>query len=150
MAFLEAQRLCKLKYPCTGLSLTHADGRKILGFPRAWQKATHETSLTHYVTQEDNALAILTGDKSDILALDVDLAKPDDLAVGRVDGASLFDELVQSHGLPSEVPISQTATGGRHVLFSLTKSLSAGLHTAKNQTKLVVDGRESTLDVRSV
>lgn len=60
-----------------------------------------------------------------------------------------MEELLQKHGpLPESTPVSQTATGGRHYLFSLSGSLAAGLESARNATKLHIDGQEATWDVR--
>ena len=144
----EAQRLAQMRYPCTGLMLTCDKGQKHLAFPKYWQKAQVDTCVAEFLRSDDNALALLTGDKSDIIALNVDVAKQEDIRLGRADGMQLFKDLIDKHGLPASTPVSQTATGGLHYIFSLSKSLAAGLEKASNQTKLQVDGQESTLDIR--
>eukprot|EP00891_Asterochloris_glomerata_P005824 jgi/Astpho2/5824/fgenesh1_pg.00080_%23_73_t len=97
---------------------------------------------------DDNALALLTGDKSDIFALDVDVAKAEDLRLGRHDGVDAIEKLINENGIPPHTPISLTPSGGKHYLFSISKSLAKGLERASNQTKLVLEGKETTIDIR--
>ena len=148
MVFPEAQRLSKTGYPCTGLILKYESGQKKLYFPKRWQKAQPDTCLTDFMRPDDNALALLTGNKSDIFALDADVAKAEDLRLGRLDGVQVMEALINKNGIPTNTPVASTPSGGKHYLFSISKSLAQGLEKATNQTKLVLDGNETTIDIR--
>ena len=119
--------------------------KKELEFPyKSWQKATTDAPL---VENCYNGLAIVTGAASDVLAIDTDRLKPgeDDC----VDGIAHFDRLVQQLGLPDGVVVAETGSGGRHYLFSYSKSLQAGLGAdVTGKSKLVLQGVRATIDSR--
>ena len=103
--------------------LTCDKGQKHLAFPKYWQKAQVDTCVAEFLRSDDNALALLTGDKSDIIALDVDVAKQEDVRLGRADGMQVFKDLIDKHGLPASTPVSQTATGGLHYISRSPRAL---------------------------
>lgn len=145
----EAQRLRRCNLACTGISLfmTSAGKKHLVPKPR-WQKTTHGNCLTEVVSEGDNALMLNTGDHSDIVALDLDVPKSDDVAAGRLDGLAIMQELFKKHGFHKSTPIQITGSGGQHVLFSLSKRLEHGLLSAKNATKVKIGGTETTIDIR--
>lgn len=144
----EAKRLQQLDFACAGICITGGTtSKKLSSFPSGWQKSQPETCMD-YFSDNHNGLILCTGEHSDIIALDLDKLKPDDEIAGRTDGLKLMHELIDHHGFPQHVPIQQTGSGGEHMLFSLSKSLEQGLNKAKNQTKLKVDGKETTIDIR--
>lgn len=140
-------KLQKHGFACVGLTIAHGQNGKRLGFHSGWQKAKAER-CEEYFTEGDNAVAIVTGDASDTIVIDVDKAKEADLQAGRRDGLQLMDILIAQHGLPSATPVQQTGSGGRHYFFSLSESLSAGLKSAQNRTKLMFDNQATTIDIR--
>lgn len=144
----EARKLQDLGFACAGVCVTAGPkGKRLSAFPQGWQKSKPETCMD-YFSESHNGLILCTGEHSDILALDVDVPKPDDLAAGRLDGLKVIESLIDQHGLPAHVPVQQTGSGGQHLLFSLSGSLQEGLNNSKNQTKLRVDGKETTIDIR--
>lgn len=124
-----------------------ATGKQLSAFASGWQKARPDTSMDFF-TQSNNGLVLCTGEHSDIIALDLDKPKPDDAAAGRLDGIQLMHALIEQHGPILGAPVQRTGSGGEHILFSLSSSLEHGLLKAKNQTKLRVDGKETTIDIR--
>lgn len=145
----EAQRLSKLGYACAGLRVSGtATGKKLSGWQPGWQRSTSDTCM-EYFNDSCNGLVLCTGEHSDVLALDLDRLKPDDAAAGYSDGLELMHSLLQQHEPLQGVPIQVTGSGGEHMLFSLSKSLEAGLDNPKNQTKLRVDGKVATIDIRA-
>ena len=148
MLWHEACNLRRNNYTVVGLTIRAGPHGKKLGFHSGWAKATPDTCLEHFHVEGDNALALVTGDASDLFVVDADLAKPDDVEGGRIDGFQLMETLIAEHGLPPNTPVQRTGTGGRHFLFSLSRSLQAGLHRAKNDTKISYKGQQTTIDVR--
>lgn len=130
----EASRLHAAGYTVVGLRLAFdvAADRKRLFMKPAWQAARRDTCLDSFIGKDDDALAIVTGDASDVLAVDVDQLKSKDLEQGLRDG----NLVVEQHGFGDDMPpTAETASGGRHYLFSLSKSLQAGLLSAQNAAK---------------
>ena len=142
----EAARLHAAGYTVVGLRLTYdaVTARKRLHHKQAWQTAVHESCMTAFLATDDDALAVVTGDPSDLLAVDLDRPKAKDIAQGTGDAVAVVQELIDRHGLDASTPMARTASGGQHLLFSLSKSLAAGLSSAKNGSKLA----GLTLDTR--
>ena len=70
----EASRLASIKIATTGLTISFQDGKKKLGFPRGWQQAHSDTCITTLFEKQHTGLALVTGDGSDVLAVDLDVA----------------------------------------------------------------------------
>ena len=68
----EGVRLQKLKYTTTGccLNWNSKTGKKSLNYPRSWQHSTHETCVDNNFGAGYTALALVTGDSSDIFVID--------------------------------------------------------------------------------
>ena len=143
----EASRLASIKVATTGLTISFQDGKKKLGFPRGWQQAHADTCITTLFEKQHTGLALVTGDGSDVLAVDLDVAKQKDVDRNIADGMLLWSDLLNKHGeLPACTPIQETGSGGRHILFSLSGSLSAV--SAKSRAKIMVNGQDCSIDVR--
>ena len=143
----EASRLHADGFTVMGLRMGYnaATGKKRPYFKLAWQTAVHETCLDTFFGKDDDALAIITGDQSDLLVVDLDRPKPKDLQLGLSDAVEAIDSLIEQYGLHSSVPTADTASGGRHYFFSLSKSLADGLLSAHNSSKCA----GLTLDTRA-
>lgn len=110
-----------------------------------WQRATHNSAL-EFCSDEHNAICIVTG-ASDAIVVDADILKPEE--DGKyTDGMQLMQDLIEQHGLPCNTPIQVTGSGGKHYLFSLSKSMQAGLVAVNNRAKIRFDGKRTTIDVR--
>ncbi|KAJ2655057.1 hypothetical protein IWW48_005744 [Coemansia sp. RSA 1200] len=133
-------------YVPTGIVLRwDGDNSRKRMYPKPmWASATIET-CRQYIDCYDNGLMLLTGESSDIVVIDCDKQKPDDIAAGIYDGIAIF-----SSKLPAvnNIPKQKTASGGVHYFFSLSKSIRNGLTSMRNQSKLVIDGKPTTVDVR--
>ena len=143
----EARSLKGRGFASVGISISQGPRGKSIRFKSGWQKATVDDHMD-FLDKADNGLALNTGDQSDLIVLDVDLAKPDDLAQGRLDGHALMESLLQLHGLDPDTPVQVTGSGGMHLLFGLSESLRLGLHSSKNAAKVRYEGQETTIDVR--
>ena len=146
----ESVRLQKLKYATTGCCLTwnSRTNKKSLSYPRSWQHSTYESCVDNNFGAGYTALALVTGDASDIFVVDLDGPKPSDVALGVADGREVFAKLCETHGGLDHVPCQRTGNDGRHFFFSLSKTLMAGLQSAKNRSKIKVDARPTTIDTR--
>ena len=120
-----------------------AKDRKEIEFPqRAWQNC----KAGQCVLRGQNGLAIVTGKASDVLAIDIDHPKDGEQ---EVDGMEYWDKVVEEHGLPGNVMVAQTGSGGKHYLFSYSKSLEAGLREdVTGQSKLTIQQVKTTIDSR--
>ena len=143
----EARKLQQRNFACAGISIWGGATRKEFSFLKGWQKSQPETSLD-FIADSHNGLILCTGVQSDVIAVDLDKLKPEDAEAGRLDGIKLIHGLIEQHGLPKHVPVQRSGTGGEHLLFSLSKSLQQGLRSPKNQMKIKVDGKGTTIDIR--
>ena len=143
----EATRLQAAGYCVMGVDLAFdpATGKKRPRFKTNWQHSRSDTCLQTMFTQDDNAMAIVTGDSSDVLAVDLDVPKPKDIEQGLGNALEVVKDLIDRHGLHPAVPIAITPSGGMHLLFKLSTSLSSGLQNASSGSKL----GGLTMDVRS-
>lgn len=125
----EAVKLGKAGYVAFSVNLQwdSINNKKELKFPFAgWQKADVATDQNHpWVSDSFNGLALVTGKASDVLAIDADRLKPGEDDV--IDGLDHIEKLITQRGMPEGVVIAETGSGGRHYLFSYSKSLQAGL-----------------------
>ncbi len=137
-----------LNYAVTTCNLTYETEKckKVLQFKRCWQQATVQ-SYHEFVDYRDNAVAIITGEASDLLVIDADHLKAKEQGTVQ-DGLQLLDSLIMQHGLPDRTPIHITGSGGKHLFFSASGSLREGLLHAHNRSKVSVDGKPTSLDVR--
>ena len=144
---LEAKKLQAAGYAVMGVQVGWdvAKAKKCVHFKNAWQTTTPGECLHSMFRPEDTGLALVTGEKSDVLAVDLDVLKPKDVEQGLGDAVEAVERLIQEHGLHPAVPIAHTPTGGRHLLFKLSTSLEAGLKSAQNATKCA----NLTIDVRA-
>ena len=144
---VEAKRLQTAGYTVMGIEISwNVDrNKKDVKFKSNWQTATPETCLHAFFSKDDQGLAIVTGDKSDVLAVDLDIPKPKDIEQGVGDGLAIVTALIEQHGLHPSVPIARTASGGMHLLFKLSASLEAGLASAQNAAKCA----NLTVDIRA-
>jgi len=110
--------------------------RKTVVFPKRWTSATIETQ-GQFFSRENNGIALLTGDKSDLIVIDCDVLKEKDVSLGVLDGVEIFQALIDKFGVLN-CPIAKSTSGGRHYFFSLSKSLEKGLQQTKNTSKIVV------------
>lgn len=131
----EASRLQKAGYTVMGVQLIHDNGKKSITFKLAWHSAKHAQCLDTMFSKNDNALALITGEASDLLAVDADALKPKDRERGLEDAVERLETLSSQNGLPEGTPVATTPSGGRHYLFSMSRTLSAGLISAKNAAK---------------
>ncbi len=103
-----------------------------------------ETCLQH-IDPSKNALAIVTGKASDYIVIDIDTGVGKDGCTG----TETWKRWVDGQALPS-CPISRTQSGGKHMFFSRTASVAAGL-TAVHSTANVLDPltrQKTSIDVR--
>lgn len=136
-------------YACVSAQVVFDDvtGKKKVRQKPEWQQATPDTSLDVFFDAAWNGLALVTGDASDMLVVDIDNLK--DKEVDKVqDGWKLVSALVDRHGLPPETPIAVTGSGGWHWCFSLSKSQSHGLQHFANRSKVSYNGAPTSIDVR--
>ena len=131
-----------------------ANGGKRPQFRTGWQAAVHDTCLETFFEPSWNALAIVTGSASDVLVVDCDVPKAKDIEDGLLDGVEYIKEALTKHGEGLEsYQTAVTGNNGRHVYFSLSKSVACGLLSTGCTTKLVVDidgeRKGTTIDVRS-
>jgi P4 family phage/plasmid primase-like protien len=147
---IEASKFLKLGYTSVGVVVSwDCDGaKKKIAFKQLWQHATKDT-CSRFFKETDNGIAILTGEVNDLYVIDCDVPKQKDIDLGIQDGVETFKSLIEKHGgLPGDVPIQRSASGGVHYFFSLSKSLHNGLLSEKNQTKVPVNGSQTTIDSR--
>ncbi|KAF9347879.1 hypothetical protein BGX26_000672, partial [Mortierella sp. AD094] len=85
-----------------------------------------------------NAVALVTGEPSDLIVIASDVQKPKDLEANIQCGKLVFDSLVQELELPDNTPIQESVFGRRY-FFSMSKSLENGLLSAKTTSKLSID-----------
>lgn len=122
-------------------------GKKRTTFKPGWQKATVDNCVQEFYDSSWNGVSILTGDTSDLLLLDIDIPKEQEVATV-LDGRVVMDDLIKAHGLNSKVPQATTASGGRHYFFSMSGSIANGLENVQNRSKVLYKGRPTTIDVR--
>ncbi|KAF8924262.1 hypothetical protein EDD21DRAFT_429505 [Dissophora ornata] len=122
--------------------------RKKIEFKPMWQRAKLGT-YKDYFNNEDNGIALVTGEPSDLIVVDCDVQKDSDRDNGIQDGMALFGALVEQHGLPENTPIQRSASGSLHYFFSLSKSIEGGLQKASSTTKLRIDNSPSSIDTRA-
>ncbi|KAF9194515.1 hypothetical protein BGZ49_003151, partial [Haplosporangium sp. Z 27] len=147
---LAAQKYIDLGYAAVGIKLSwdsEAQQKKI-GFKKLWQHATLE-NWRSYFDERDNGAAIVTGEASDVIVVDCDLQKPKDAESNVQCGMLAFTNCVSTKGLPADTPIQESASGGRHYFFSLSKSLADGLLSAKGITKLSMENESYSIDTRA-
>lgn len=148
---IEASKFLKLGYTSVGVFVSWDcdNAKKKIAFKQLWQHATKDDSWSRFFKETDNGIAILTGEVNDLYVIDCDIPKQKDIELGILDGVETFKSLVEKHGgLPEDVPIQRSASGGLHYFFSLSKSLQNGLLSEKNQTKVPVNGFQTTIDSR--
>ena len=104
-------------------------------------------SYHEFVDYRDNAVAIITGEASDLLVIDADHLKVKEQGIVQ-DRLQLLNGLIMQHGLPEQTPIQMTGSGGKHLFFCASGSLQEGLLQAHNRSKVCVDGKPTSLDVR--
>ena len=122
--------------------------------------ASRTTVVVPQVDLRHNGVAILT---RDVLVIDVDKLKDKEIESNRIskteddeieDGLALLDGLISKHGLPNGTPKALTPSGGKHLFFSISKSLEQGLRSAQNRTKITVNvsdkKKKASLDVRGI
>jgi len=121
--------------------------KKGIVFKPAWERATLGTYRSFFHA-DDNGIALVTGEASDIIVIDVDVLKEPERGSVQ-DGMVFWRDKIKEHGLPEKTPIQKTASGGMHYFFSLSKSIEKGLDSAKNAAKIKVDGMLTSIDVRA-
>lgn len=141
-----AKQLQTAGYAVMGIQLgwDPVKGKKHFQFKANWQMAAPETCLRINFTEDDQGMAIVTGDRSDVFVVDLDVPKPKDIAAGLGNALEIVQQLIDEHGLHPAVPIARTAAGGMHLFFRLSSTLQAGLLSAANATKCA----NMTLDCR--
>lgn len=132
-------------FPC---SLYEENGQKKPRFDKGWQGVKLQTCLGLFDGTSHNAIALKTGNDSDVVVLDLDKLK--DKEVGRLsDGIDVIEKKFEEHGTDILSYLNvRTGSAGRHIIFSLSKSMEAGLTAINNNAKLVIDGKATTVDVR--
>ncbi|KAF9424629.1 hypothetical protein BGZ76_003495 [Entomortierella beljakovae] len=146
-----SQRYFDLGYAAVGIKLSWDEEaqQKKIGFKKLWQHATLENWREYFEERSDNGVAIITGEASDVIVVDCDLQKPKDLDSNIHCGMLAFTSWVQEKGLPENTPIQESASGGHHYFFSLSKSLANGLLSVKSITKLSVQNETYSIDTRA-
>ena len=122
---IEASKFLKLGYTSVGVFVSWDcdNAKKKIVFKQLWQHATKDDSWSRFFKETDNGIAILTGEVNDLYVIDCDIPKQRDIELGILDGVETFKSLVEKHGgLPEDVPIQRSASGGLHYFFSLSKS----------------------------
>lgn len=130
------------------LRWNHAKAGKEIHFPFAeWNKAGPATPDHHpLVSDRYNGLAIVTGRASDVLVIDADRAKPGEACA---DGVEVMERLAGQQGLPESTLVAHSGSGGRHYLFSYSKTLAAGLRAdVAGRAKLELGGVRASVDSR--
>lgn len=146
-----ACHLSSLGYTPVSVSLSwnHDKNKKELVFPfSAWQTASPCTLTQHpMVSDVYNGLMIVTGKASDVVVIDTDRAKPDE---DLEDGLAHFESVLKSRGgLPANTMTAVSGSGGKHYMFSYSKSMAEGLSpTVVGKAKLVIDGKRASIDTR--
>src|SRR4051812_21129676 len=115
-----------------------ATNKKGIVFKTAWERATLGTYRSFFHA-DDNGIALVTGEASDIIVIDVDILKESERGSVQ-DGMVMFLDQIKEHGLSDNTPIQKTASGGMHYFFSLSKSIKNGLDSAKNAAKINING----------
>ena len=142
-------RYVTLGYACVTASLKwdETTGKKVVFYAPRWQKATRDNCAVEFTNPTHNAIAIVTGIASDLIVVDIDHPKPNE--IGKlVDGHEAMKSFVRTHSMSPHVPIATTGSGGKHYFFSASKSIQEGLRNSQNRAKLMIDGRPTTIDVR--
>lgn len=152
MSVTEAVKLGGLGYVTVGLTITWNSERKKkeLRFASAgWQLAGLSTATDHpFVSASHNGLAIVTGKASNVLAIDADRLKPGEDSE-LADGLELLKRLEAEKGLPNDVVVAETGSGGRHYLFNYSKSIANGLReNVVGSSKLSLGDIRATVDSR--
>eukprot|EP00891_Asterochloris_glomerata_P005780 jgi/Astpho2/5780/fgenesh1_pg.00080_%23_41_t len=140
-----AQALHDKGYVVIPVMLTEKDGKKSPMFPRGWQQASHSRCMTLFKETPHNSIAIKTGTDSDLFVMDFDVLKSQESSDDILDGMAVRERWF---GDANDYPSAETANAGRHMFFSLSKSVSAGLNLTRNTTKLFVDGKRTSIDIR--
>ncbi|KAF9344338.1 hypothetical protein BGX26_004512, partial [Mortierella sp. AD094] len=60
-----------------------------------------------------------------------------------------FEDLIDKHGLPENTPMQQSASGGTHFFFSLSRSMENGLNSTRNSTKIKINNIPMSIDTRA-
>ena len=131
---------------CTVVSCTvglKSGGNKDVRFVRGWKTATYSNCLTEHVSDE-NGLAILTGEVSDLIVVDLD--RTGDSA----DGVDAWQHVCESKGYETTGPSVSTPSGGKHLYYSYRASIAAGLLDAKCRTHITLcaNSGAKAVDVR--
>ena len=136
-------------YTSIGLTVqySHENQKKQVLFKQLWQNAVPDTYASFF-KNTDNGIAILTGEINDLYVVDCDLLKDKDISLGIACGVSVFSDLIEANFLDKNTPIQQSASGGMHYFFSLSKSFENGLLSGKNTSKLVVNEKQTSIDTR--
>ena len=132
-------------FPC---SLSEENGQKKPRFDKGWQDVKLDSCLQLFAKTNHNAIALKTGKDSDVIVLDLDKLK--DKEIGKLlNGIDIICQKFEEHGddILSHVNV-RTGSAGRHIIFSLSKSMEAGLTAINNNAKLIIDGMSSSVDVR--
>jgi P4 family phage/plasmid primase-like protien len=142
---LWSHKYADMGFATTGTRLIWKEGRKVPTPRWKWQDATLD-NYDKYYESRDNGIMLLTGGDNDIIAIDIDILKTEDVKKGVLDGHKVFDEIIQK--IPEKTPIQLTPSGGHHYLFSLTKSIDLGLIFNKSISKLMYKGEHTTIDCK--
>jgi len=128
----------KLGYVSIGVTISWDDTKKQKNvvFPKRWTSAT-SVNLEQYFDKHNNGIALLTGDKSDLIVVDCDVLKEKDVSSGMLNGVEVFQALIDKYGI-TDCPVAQSSSGGWHYFFSLSKSLEQGLQQTKNTSKITI------------
>lgn len=89
--------------------------KKGITFKAVWERATLETYRSFF-HGDDNGIALVTGEASDLIVIDVDILKESEQGTVR-DGMTFFSNKIKDFGLPDNTPIQKTASGGLHYFF---------------------------------
>ena len=89
-------RTCFAPVPSVAFGYKCKVGKKKLGFPRGWQQAHADTCITTLFEKQLTGLALVTGDGSDVLAVDLDVAKQKDVDRNIADGMLLWSDLLKN------------------------------------------------------
>jgi len=123
-------------YVPIGVTLSWDVDRQQISLPAGWQNATLDTSK-QYFSRENNGIAILTGERSDLIVVDCDVLEEKAQPQGMLDGTEIFQAMVDAYG-HVDCPIAKSANGGMQYFFSLSKSLAKGLKHADNASRIVI------------
>lgn len=135
----EARMLASHGIPCVGLNISLRDGHKALQFDRSWKDA-EASRWNERVSEGHNGLAALTGSRSDLYVLDIDV---------KDDGMDAFRYLEgRFERVPESVPRVRTGNGGLHLYFSLSASRAAGLRDTKCRSRIRYEGDPMGIDTR--